>query len=242
MTSNWDDTLEPVPVDVHVRRSGDDYATAFLNLLPQGQAWPRQIETTLVLSCDGISQYWGFVDGRAADLLETESFPQTTVELLPDWERNFGLPDPCFPDATSIPERQNMLVLQMTLLGGQSRSFFEWVSEWTGHEIHIAEWAPFMVGVSEVGDTRYEYDNTGLYRWYIGAPENRYYWYVQSDDAVLEWFRCGTSYSQAGVHPHLKIITASPVECLLDRWKPAHTELVFDYSNLDTDDPWAGTP
>ena len=182
------------------------------------------------------------VDGRAADLLETESFPQTTVELLPDWERNFGLPDPCFPDATSIPERQNTLVLQMTLLGGQSRAFFEWVSEWTGHEIHIAEWAPFMAGVSEVGDTRYEYDNTGLYRWYIGAPENRYYWYVQSDDAVLEWFRCGTSYSQAGVHPHLKIITASPVECLLDRWKPAHTELVFDYSNLDTDDPWAGTP
>ena len=80
-------------------------------------------------------------------------------------------------------------------------------SEWTGHEIHIAEWAPFMAGVSEVGNTRYEYDNTGLYRWYIGAPENRYYWYVQSDDAVLEWFRCGTSYTPSGVHPHLKIVT-----------------------------------
>ena len=239
MTSNL---LEPVPVDIHVRRSGDDYATAFLNLLPQGQAWPRARDSTLVLTCQGLSEYWGFVDGRAADLLETESFPKTTVELLPDWERNYGLPDPCFPDATSIPERQNMLVLQMTLLGGQSRAFFEWVSEWTGHEIHIAEWAPFMVGVSEVGDTRFEYDNTGLYRWYIGAPENRFYWYVASDTAVLEWFRCGASYSQCGVHPHLKIITELPIECLLERWKPAHTEIIFDYSNLGTGDPWAGTP
>jgi uncharacterized protein YmfQ (DUF2313 family) len=242
MTIRSTPPLQPAPVDVHVRRSGADYAQAFLALLPQGQAWPRYPATTLVQTVEGLNGYWGSVDGRAADLLEIESFPKTTVELLPDWERNFGLPDPCFPDATSIPERQNMLVLVMTLIGGQSRSFFQSISEWTGHQISIAEWAPFMCGVSEVGETRFEYDDTGLYRWYLGPPENRFYWYVQSDDAVLEWFRCGTSYSQCGVHPHLQIITSSPIDCLLNRWKPAHTELVFDYSNIGTNDPMAGTP
>lgn len=235
-------TLKQPPIDVHVRRSGDDYAQAMMNLLPQGQAWPRALGSTLQLTVEGLAEYWGFVDGRAADLLETESDPRKTVELLPDWERNWGLPDPCFPAATSIAERQKMLVMYMTLLGGQSRAFFEQISAMTGYNLHISEWAPFMCGVSECGDTRYEYDDTGLYRWYLGPPENRYYWYVNADQAVLEWFRCGTLYSQCGVHPHLKIVLESPMECLLERWKPAHTEMVFDYSILQEMGPMAGTP
>ena len=94
------------PLDRHVRRSGSDYTHAFLQLLPQGQAWPREQGSTLVQTCDGLSEYWGFVDGRAADLLERESDPRKTIELLPEWERAWGLPDPCFPSATTIGERQ----------------------------------------------------------------------------------------------------------------------------------------
>jgi uncharacterized protein YmfQ (DUF2313 family) len=99
------------PRDRHVRRDGDAYAHAFLALLPTGQAWPRHPDSTLVRACTGLAQYWGTVDSRAADLLETESDPRHTVELLPDWEKAWGLPDPCFPDATTIEERQKMLVL-----------------------------------------------------------------------------------------------------------------------------------
>ena len=230
------------PPDRHVRRSGNDYAQAFLSLLPQGQAWPRYQDSTLVLTCTGLSLYWGFVDGRAADLLETESDPRKTVELLPDWERNWGLPDPCFPAATSISERQHLLVMIMTLLGGQSRAFFQQISHWTGYTISVKEWAPFMVGVSEVGDTRYEYDQTGYYRWYLGPPEQRFYWSVAADTALIEWFRCGMLFSQCGIHPHVKIVTQSPVDCLLQRWRPAHTELVYDYSALQNMGPMAGTP
>ena len=112
-------TLPQPPIDVHVRRSGEDYYEAMMALLPQGQAWPRAIELTLSMTIRGLADYWGFVDGRAADLLEIESDPRKTVELLPDWERNWGLPDPCFLSATSIPERQRILVLWMTLIGGR---------------------------------------------------------------------------------------------------------------------------
>lgn len=135
-----------------------------------------------------------------------------------------------------------LLVLIMTLLGGQSRAFFEQISAWTGYSIKIGEWSPFMCGVSEVGDTRYEYDNTGYYRWYLGPPENRFYWYLRSEEATLEWFRCGAIYSQCGIHPHLKIYLDSPMDCLLRRWQPAHVRMVFDYTNIGTNDPMAGTP
>src|SRR5262245_40961295 len=73
-------------VDRHVRRTGDDYAQAFLSLLPHGQAWPRHTWSTLVEACEGLNNYWGYVDERAAILLETESDPRLTNELLSDWE------------------------------------------------------------------------------------------------------------------------------------------------------------
>src|SRR5262245_31416208 len=95
-----------IPRDRHVRRSGSDYTIALLNLLPFGQAWTRRAGSVLVNTVRGLADYWGFVDGRAADLLERESDPRQTLELLTDWERNFGLPDPCFKEPHSIHERQ----------------------------------------------------------------------------------------------------------------------------------------
>ena len=77
--------------DRHIRRNGEDYGTAFLALLPQGQAWPKWPGSTLDLACRGLAYYWGDVDSRAADLLERESDPRITMELLPDWERAWGL-------------------------------------------------------------------------------------------------------------------------------------------------------
>jgi uncharacterized protein YmfQ (DUF2313 family) len=224
--------------DRHVRRSGDDYAQMLLSLLPQGPAWSRDIGSVMVRALWGLAQYWGFVDGRAADLLKRESDPRQTIELLPDWERAWGLPDPCFPDATSIGERRAMLLLKMTMLGGQSRAFFEWVAQFLGYQvIYIREWSPFMVGISQVGDTR---DAQGDYRWEIGPPEMRFYWSVHVGNVSLVWFRCGAG--QCGVDPHLRIGAPLDLECLFNRWKPAQTMVIFDFSNLVNGGPMDGTP
>ena len=110
--------------DRHIRRTGDDYAQSLLALLPQGPAWSRDISSTLVKVCTGLAGIFGFVDSRAADLLERESDPRKTMELLPDWERNWGLPEECFPGGSTVEERRATLMLKMTLLGGQSREFF----------------------------------------------------------------------------------------------------------------------
>jgi uncharacterized protein YmfQ (DUF2313 family) len=234
-------SLQTPPRDVHVRRPGSDYTQAFIDLMPQGQAWPKRGESTLVETSEGLCEYWGFVDSRAADLLERESDPRLTIELLPDWERAFGLPDPCFPTATTIGQRHAMLLLQMTLLGAQSRAFFEWVANWLGYSITIEEYAPFMAGVSSAGDTRMLYDDTGDFRWYIGPPEMRFYWSIFVVGVELIWFRAASG--EAGVDHHLEFGFPTEFICLLERWKPAHTVIVPDYTGIGPGtDPMAGTP
>jgi len=234
----------PSDRDHHLRRSGSDYAHAFLTLLPKGQAWPREDGSTLVRTINGLCEYWGYVDGRAADLLERESDPRHTIELLPDWERAWGLPDPCFPSATTIGERQRMLVMFMTWLGGQSRDYFKKVAAYVGYTIEIKEFAPFMCGISRVGDTRMPPPDSPLedqnFRWYIGPPEQRFYWEVSIGQVGLTWFRASSG--QVGVDPHLKLSVPTEFICLLDRWKPAHTFIVPDFSKLALGGPMQGAP
>jgi len=233
--------------DRHVRRNGSDYLQAFLALLPKGIGWPREQDTTLVRTCAGLVEYWGFVDSRAADLLEIETDPRIAIETFTDWERNWGLPDPCFfGELQGLADRHRVLMLKMTLLGGQSRAFFVEVMHWLGYEIQISEFAPYMCGISKVGDTSHDEiavgGTTGNMRWYLGPPELRFYWTIHIGNPRLTWFRTGPIGGEVGVDPHLIIGLAKDLECLLDRWKPAHTEIVFDYSGLTHGGPMAGTP
>jgi uncharacterized protein YmfQ (DUF2313 family) len=253
-------------IDRHVRRTGDDYKQAFLALLPQGQAWPRHPESLLYKVVAGLCEYWGFVDSRAADLLEIESDPRKTVELLPDWERNWGLPDPCYEAPQTIGQRQLALVMRMTMQGAASREFFIDVAAQIGYTITITEYRVFVVGIDGCGDCRVYGDGSNpmfnawnvpicdptgnpvadgeLSEWPnygLGPPSNRFYWTVHVTGAALTWFR--VTKGQTGVDPHLRIGLADDLECLLNRWKPAHTEIIFDYSNLSgPSDPMAGTP
>jgi uncharacterized protein YmfQ (DUF2313 family) len=225
--------------DRHMRRSGDDYIDALAALLPTGPAWPREVDSTLMALVGGLSQIWGNpVDSRAADLLERESDPRITMELLPDWERAFGLPDECFPPTLTVGERQAMLVLKMTWLGAQSREYFIELMAWLGYSVTIKEFAPFMAGVSNVGDTRPHPDEN--FRWYIGPPEMRFYWTVSVDTPSLVWFRASSG--QAGVDHHLEFREPTELLCLLERWKPAHTQIVMDTSGLAFGGPMQGTP
>lgn len=226
--------------DKHVRRSGDDYADALAALLPTGPAWPRQADSVLMRVVEGFAQIWGSpVDSRAADLLERETDPRFTLEMLSDWERNWGLPDPCFfYDGGDIAGRRKTLLRKMTIEGGQSRAFFINVAADLGYTIRIREYSPFMVGVSRCGGTL---DEFGQPRWEIGKPEMRFYWTVSIADVALQWFRA--SEGQAAIDPHLRIGYPTDLECLLRRWKPAHTEIILDYSGAEaTSNPLAGTP
>lgn len=220
--------------DRHVTRTGDDYAEAFSSLLPWGLAWPRGRDSVLMHVVSGLAQVWGTVDAQAASLLELESDPRTALILLPDWERNFGLPDECYAEPFTIGDRQRALVQRMTIEGGQSREFFISAAAYIGYPITISEYRPFMVGIDRVGDNRTLVDGVyGDYPYVLGPPENRFYWTVHVSGVRLTWFRVGGGGGQTGVDPHLRIALATDLECLLNRWRPAHTQIIFDYSGVE---------
>ena len=255
--------------DKHVTRSGEDYAEAMQALLPLGQAWPRHNDSILMKVVRGLTRIWGDFEIRASTLLEVESDPRSTIELLPDWERNWGLPDPCYEAPLSIDERRLALLMRMTMIGAQSREFFIAIAAMIGYTITITEYRPFFIAMDGCGDCRVygagvTSDTPMRNQWGqlimnargdgpvqegelsawpcygLGPLANRYYWTVHVDTAKLIWFR--VTAGQAGVDPHLRLGLADDLECLLNRWKPAHTQIVFDYSGLEAGGPMAGTP
>jgi uncharacterized protein YmfQ (DUF2313 family) len=187
----------------------------------------------------GLAGIMGWADGRAADLLERESDPRTTTEMLDSWERAWGLPDPCYPGPFSVEERRHLLVLKYTLLGAQSREFFYGVADFLGYSISITEYRPLMVGVDRCGDNRTIQADGSLSDWpcQIGNSTMRFAWTVHLRQSKLVWFRAGSG--QAGIDPHLRIAKALDLECLIRRMSPAHTLPLFDYSGIG--DPYAGT-
>src|SRR5262249_40211851 len=123
--------------DRHIRRYCADYTEALADLLPFGLAWPRWRDTIPMQVVHGLACIWEFVDGRGADLLEIESDPRKTVELLPDWERNWGLPDPCMQTPQTIDARHFALLQRMTLQGAQSRQFLINIAAQVGYNVTI---------------------------------------------------------------------------------------------------------
>lgn len=202
--------------DKWVQRTAAEYAQGFNNLLPTGPAWPRQQGTALQAVVLGLSGIWGNpVETLAALLLKTESDPRKTNVLLSDWERAWGLPDACIPiPSSNVAVRQKILVDKMTFIGAQSRAFFIAQAVNVGLTINIREYAPYMTGVSRCGDTHnLNSDNDGKMRWQLGDITTRFFWTVKVTALLGNW---------GGADLH----------CLLKRWKPAHTEVIFDFSAL----------
>lgn len=203
--------------DRYVPRSGDDYAEAFENLFPTGPAWPRDEETVFQRVIRALAQIFGYVDQRAGVLLNVESDPRRTFEVLEEWERAYGLPDPCVPRPLSITERRVALVERITTQGGQSRAFFISLAAALGYEITITEFVPFQFGLSGFGYPRGN----------LMPPQARFYWRVSVSGPRVTRFRFGVS--SAGHDRFLSILRAEDLECVITRFKPAHTTLQFDY-------------
>ncbi|MGV1793842.1 YmfQ family protein [Rhizobium sp. A37_96] len=219
--------------DMHVRRTQSDYQQAMADNLPTGPAWPREPDALLMKVLSGLASSWALVDARAADLLEIESDPRITSEMLDSWEAAWGLPDPCVAEAVTIADRRLALVQKMTSVGGQSIPYFEGIARDLGYTINIQEHAPYMAGVSGCGDTRTG-TNSSDYRWELGPASIRFQWTVNLTTNRETWFRTGLGGGEVGVDRMVTIGLATDLECVLRRWHPAHTEIAFNYSIFST--------
>lgn len=197
-----------------MRATADQYLVHLQALLPAGPAWPREPEAVLtkmlLAQADGLAR----VHNRTADLIE-EADPRTAYELLSDWERVAGLPDPCSAGiATTLQERRAALVTRLTATGGQSVAYFTGLANTLGYDVTIAEFRPFECGQSQCADHL------------NGGHECRHDWLVTVHGPRITLFRCGESECGDLLG---KITRAEDLECLLHRLKPGHTTLHVFY-------------
>lgn len=222
-------------------RNAASYAHALAALLPVGEVWPRDPASTLMRLVAALADVVARWSERVAKFLLIEAFPPTSVDLLTDWERVLGLPEPCFPLALSIEERRLQVLEKLRRRpGAQSRAYFTDIARRLGYhddgpspyqlpielpaplgrlrQVEITEFRPFQFGVSRFGDPT----------WRFAPPRMRFCWLIKVPGARLTWFRFGAS--SLGQDPHLAIAYAKDLECILQKLKPAHTNLIFDYT------------
>lgn len=202
-------------------QTADDYASQLDGLLPRGLAWSRDGNARMRDLTRALAEEFARIDQRGDDLIR-EVLPDTTVELLPDWERAAGLPDTCVATGQTIQERRAALIARLADTGGQSRAFFIALAAKLGFTVTITEFRPFQAGRSRAGDPDYN-------------EQWRFVWRVNAPGTTVVFFRAGMS---AAGEP-LRKWGNELLECVFNRIKPAHTVLLFGYDNdLKLDGTW----
>lgn len=179
-------------------------------LAPPGLAWPREPTTIFQRFWRVIADALVAVHARTGVLTEREAFPPISVELLPDWERVLGLPDPCLGPNPSTPARQAAVAARLSSAGGQSVPYFEALAVLLGGSITVTEYVPFRLGVDHFGDP-------------LRVAAWAYIWTVTLSTGSLFRFELGVSH----FGEPLWQISSGPIQCEIQRLKPAHTQVNF---------------
>lgn len=205
--------------------SATDYQDLLISLIPPGQI-VRDRTSNLGKQLRPAAVELARIDARARGLIE-ESDPRTTIEMFEKWEDFAGLPDPCTPGDLTLGERRDALIRKLLSEGAQSRSYFKGIAEDLGFTVDITEFRPMGFGKWGFGNNL-ESDAYGSYIIGPQTPFNNHelYWIVNVYGVSFVRFAFGRS---AFLDPMLKIRTAEQLECILQRLKPAHTNLTFIY-------------
>lgn len=192
-----------------------DYVWQFQRLLPRGRIWHRgwgwlQAELLLLLM-----PTWVRLHARANNVL-VETFPCSTIELLPEWEATLGLPDPCTGPLDTVQQRTAAVCAKFSARGGQSPAYFIALAEALGYTIEIETFKPFYASQGRAGDPLY--DEQWAYVWRVAV--------TAGTNSVTVYFRAGES---AAGEP-LAMWGDKMLECLFHAIAPAHTVLTFVYS------------
>jgi uncharacterized protein YmfQ (DUF2313 family) len=145
-----------------------DYTHELIALQPPGKALPTDPDSNWVKLLDALAQELSRVDGRVGDLVDEITVADDANEMLPDWERVLGLPDPCAPAPTDPAIRRARIRAKLSSVGGQSRAYFLSVLAQLGVTVTIDELHGFRMGLNGMGDGvgGGEWANT----WQINVP------------------------------------------------------------------------
>ena len=192
----------------------EDYLSQLQALLPPGAAWSRDGDATITQTLLGLAQEYARIDARAKDLQRGFN-PADAVELLPEWEAEYGITP---PEGASIADRQRAVAYRYSVEGDIKKPHFVMLAASMGYTIRIDDYTESMAGWQCAGDELLEdpwrYFSAGL-----GAAGDT----LAYEDVLLPWIW----------EVVVTAVPASPptpdLETMLQDLKPAHIQLNFTY-------------
>jgi len=152
------------------------------------------------------------VDLRCDELVNAAD-PRTTVELLPDYERVFGLPDLCVTIEQTVEQRRAALLSKITERGGQSRAYFIALAASLGYAgATIDEFRPMTCN----DDCNSALNGAAdMFVWQLNLP---------GSTGGVFLMDCNSDCNSA-----LQSWGDEALECRINQLKPAHTSVLFAY-------------
>lgn len=197
-----------------VARPAEAYAAQLTSLLPRGALWERGADPTLDKLLLWMGREFARIDQRIADLLR-EADPRETVEMLPDWEAEVGLPDPCSGPASTLQGRRAEVLQRLQMQGGASRAYFIALAAALGYEgATVTEYAPFTAR-SRCTEP-------------VTAPD---WWWTWRLNIAAE-FTIRRFTARSSCNEPIRAWGDDALECVVRRLKPAHTHVLFGYAEL----------
>ncbi|AQS84014.1 phage tail protein [Acetobacter aceti] len=189
----------------------ESFAKALSSLLPGGRIWSREPDDTPSLLALALGQVYERHSARSLNLL-TDAFPASTTELLDEWQQSVGLPDPCAGDNPTLAQQRSQIVARLTDNGGSSKQYFISLAAALGYTISIDEFAPSRFGRKFGGKFG---DDDWACAWRVNMPT-----FTVTNLKFGDLF--GKSFASWG---------DTVLQCELERIKPAHTVLIFNYES-----------
>lgn len=176
----------------------EQWHEVLLQQMPRGRAWPRDPESDLAKYVLGFAKR--LVDCEiSADRLYLEMRPETTVQLLPDWEEYLGLPECAVPNQT-FESRRQAVIEKYHRKGGLQTWQIEALALALGFTVEVREHFPHHVQrpvIYPIWPNRWRYTLEVVV---FGLPDGRF----RVTDTVIT---------------PLKTQTALLLECTLSRYK-----------------------
>ena len=203
------------------------YALQLRQLLPQGRAWTVDAGSVLMRLLTALAAPLARFDAAATRLLN-ESLASRAFDLLPEWEKEFGLPDPCTGIASTIAERRAAVLFKQVHPEYVNAAAFHVVAAYFGVRIRVI--GPDQARAGQIAglDTS---DGRWRYVWWISIPTEariRYFDTLSDVNTPLA--------SWDGVPGHAEL------ECRLREMVRAHTYLAIVYHYAPRRLTWLGRP
>jgi uncharacterized protein YmfQ (DUF2313 family) len=185
-----------------------DYQQAMQRLMPKGRAWRSDAASNLSATLLALSPTYTRSTAAAAQVL-VDANPDTTVNLLPEWEESLRLPDPCTPLNPTLQQRQAAVAAKFGARGGLSIAYFVNVAAALGSTITITEFTPFC---ADMVCDQPDYDPPWAFAWQVNAP-----------DVTTFYF----SADQSAADEPLQTWDSAELICRITREAPAETTVIF---------------